>query len=197
MKAKYVFFDFETDGIGRVPMQRAIQLAWIVTDEGFKTIKEKSYYVTNDPKRIKICTKFHGEEVCKQMTSNCYEMSGVLTEFLNDVFMAYKNDGRLVAHNIEFDLTILCRECEACGINLVKSKIDKLCECTMKKSWFIKKKNLRLEDLHKTLHGGGEIDLKGGRLHEALTDTRVLLACYKKLHEGHDMLATARKLISD
>ena len=35
MYSKYLIFDFETTGIGDFSKQRAIQLAWIMTDINF------------------------------------------------------------------------------------------------------------------------------------------------------------------
>ena len=37
---KYLFFDFETSGIGDFKKQKAIQLAWVIADHNFNKISE-------------------------------------------------------------------------------------------------------------------------------------------------------------
>ena len=54
---KYLFFDFETSGIGNFKKQKAIQLAWVIADHNFNKMSEPfSFYfndITNDGSYIK------------------------------------------------------------------------------------------------------------------------------------------------
>ena len=50
---KYLFFDFETSGIGNFKKQKAIQLAWVIADHNFNKMIHyfiifPSFYLCNE-----------------------------------------------------------------------------------------------------------------------------------------------------
>ena len=117
----HVFFDFETTGIGKFTEQQAIQLCWIVTDLNCKILHTYSYYIKGN---TELNTDFH-----KHLTLDILEKKGkdlkfVISEFLIDILKI--ETGKLVAHNISFDLRILDNEIKRCGLDFDIYSLEKI-----------------------------------------------------------------------
>ena len=91
--------------------------------------------------------------------------------------------GLLVAHNIEFDETIISVECIRNFYNNSFKDIRTPRYCTMKRSIKRFKKWLRLEKLHENLF---KESLQN--LHNSLNDVYVCLRCFVKLYFNKDIL---------
>jgi len=183
----YLFFDFETTGIGDIRNQRAIQLAWIVSDCNFNILSQNSYYIKGNKE---INTNFHKNLTIEFIEKNGYELEFVLTEFDKDITSIFSNNGYFIAHNISFDSHILFNEIRACDYvsSISENDFNDKSICTMKKTVNICKlpsksggwKYPKLIELYRFLYGH-EPD---GVLHEASMDTNVLYNCYKRLTEN-------------
>ena len=115
---KYIFFDFETTGLGKpVNNQQAIELSWITTDENLHIIQEHDKFFQNN-KEINL--KFHGESVMEHIKNTKFTRKQILNLFLDDIQMMKQNNGLLVAHNLKFDIKILENECKSENIERFK-----------------------------------------------------------------------------
>ena len=177
----YIFFDFETTGIGQFTKQRAIQLCWIVTDNDLNITRTQSHYIKGNKE---LNTDFHKHLTLDILEEKGKELQWVLEQFVNDI----KNlgDGKLVAHNISFDARILDNELKNCEIPFDIYSIKNKFFCTMKNSTHLTKikrshaggyKYPKLVELYVFFYSK-EPSLQ---LHDAENDTIVLLDCYKKL----------------
>ena len=93
------------------------------------------------------------------------------------------NSDLLVAHNIEFDETIISVECLRNFYNNSFKDIKTPRYCTMRKSIKRYKKWLKLELLHEKL-----FKQKLQNLHNSLNDVYVCLRCFIKLYFNKDLL---------
>ena len=181
MYSKYLIFDFETTGIGDFSKQRAIQLAWIMTDINFNILDEKVYYIKGIEK---INTNFH-----KNITIDLLEKSGlhlkyVIIYFLNKIHEIFNNNGKIISHNISFDVNILNNEMRNLGMNYLdlskytyctKKNTVNLCKILMKnKNYF---KYQKLSELYYFLFKKKPVL----ELHDAMNDTKILYECCKEL----------------
>ena len=177
----YIFFDFETTGIGDFTKQRAIQLCWIVTDNDLNIVRTESHYIKGNKE---LNTDFHKHLTLDILEEKGKELQWVLEKFVNDI----KNlgEGKLVAHNISFDARILDNELKHCEIPFDIYSIKDKFFCTMKNSTHLTKikrshaggyKYPKLVELYVFFYSK-EPSLQ---LHDAENDTIVLLDCYKKL----------------
>ena len=64
----YIFFDFETTGIGEFSKQQAIQLCWIVTGNDLNILQTESYYIKGN---TELNMNFH-----KHLTLDILEKEG-------------------------------------------------------------------------------------------------------------------------
>ena len=107
----YLVFDFETTGISDnlnpIHTQRAIQLAWQELDTNTSPIASKSYYISGNPH---INTNFHTNLSVEFLDTHGSDVKSVLAEFMNDLKTVAEHSGVLVAHNIDFDFTVLTNE---------------------------------------------------------------------------------------
>ena len=186
LDAKYVFFDFETTGCGSICTQRAIQLAWFVTNENFDILKSSSYYFSGIKE---INTAFHGEKVAESVKNSKNDNKSIMSEFIKDTTDVSRNNGFLIAHNISFDLRVLQNECNRINIDYNIENITPV--CTMKKSRMfcnIKKeskyrndtfyiKNPTLCELYSKCFD----EAPSIHLHEAMNDVKILYECYQFL----------------
>ena len=102
---KYLFFDFETSGIGDFKKQKAIQLAWVVVDSNFNKYSDILSFYFNDVKDIN--TGFHKNLTVQKIKKICVSPKYILNNFLKDCTEVIKSNGLIVAHNVNFDFTIL------------------------------------------------------------------------------------------
>lgn len=173
-----LFFDTETTGTSS--NDRVVQLAWLVLDSGFKEVIAHDYIIYPDGFEIPVyVTKIHGistERACREGRS----LGSVLDLFIKDV----NNASYIVAHNLNFDLRMICSELNRinCDINwpLKRRQI-----CTMKSSRDFcalpKKsgngyKNPKLAELYEKLFDEGLLNA-----HDALVDTRACARAFVEL----------------
>jgi len=97
-------------------LARIIQIAWVIGEcRRDSEVTSKCFLVK--PKGFQVeqkATKFHGisHEIAETQGRN---LKDVLSEFMTDVTQAYKDNGIIVAHQIEFDAGIIYQELGRCG----------------------------------------------------------------------------------
>ena len=193
----YLFFDFETDGIGRpITKQNAIEIAWITTDQYFNETSRHVYYFDSVQK---VNCSFHGEDIIYQLENNATSRRDILLLFLSEINKVLTNKGNVIAHNIEFDLKILLNECEKEQLKLNKDKLRQLYEkkiCTMQ--WFAEEKCLCNKQKHKLeeVYAYFYHEKPSLRLHEALNDVIVLKDCFQSLVQLKHINTLAHQLQS-
>lgn len=189
----HVFFDFETTGIGKFTQQRAIQLCWIVTDLDCKILHTYSYYIKGN---TELNTEFHKHLTLDLLEKEGRELKWVISRFLTNIKQI--TTGKLVAHNISFDLRILDNEIKRCAIDFDIYSLEKIFFCTMKRSTNLTKikrshaggyKYPKLCELYEYFYGK-QPELQ---LHDAKNDTIVLVDCYRKLMEYNTQQENSRK----
>lgn len=191
---KILVFDVETTGL---PKKRKaslddldnwpyiVQLSWVVYDVLEGSIESINDSVIKLPEGISVpmeSTKVHGISN-EMMLANGVDIKKQLRYFLTDA----ANSDLLVAHNIEFDETIISVECIRNFYNNSFNDIKTSRYCTMKKSIKRWKKWLKLEILHEKL-----FDQKLKNLHNSLNDVYVCLRCFIKLYFNKDLLNNNR-----
>jgi DNA polymerase III alpha subunit (gram-positive type) len=183
--SSYLFFDFETTGIGKFSKQKPIQLAWLVCNEEMCIQKQENYYIKGNNE---LNTDFHKNLTLEFLEKNGYELELVLTKFLKDIasILNSPEKGFIFAHNISFDRNILINSFSDCGLsNLFDiSEFDKKSFCTMKFGKDLCKipvgkiyKYPKLVELYVFLFDNPPVEV----LHEAMGDVIVLFNCVKKL----------------
>jgi DNA polymerase III epsilon subunit-like protein len=173
----YIFFDTETNALGRMSnpvTQTLMQLAWVVTDQsgsiqGMNTRLVKGALCVG-PKSPHGLTPAYVDE-------NGDDAQEVIRDFLEDCETIVEGGGRVVAHNVDFDVGVLEH---ALGHEL-PPHIKKGMFCTMKDARVIKHCGTRrypsLSGVYKTLFGQDPTET----LHDALGDTHVLRKNFHKL----------------
>lgn len=113
----YLIFDFETTGICSTrnvfTSQRPIELAWQMISDNNKVLSTSTYYISGNPS---IDTEFHKHLTVEYLNRHGSSSRKVIELFMKDVATIMQNNGKFVAHNIEFDYTILKNELEHLGI---------------------------------------------------------------------------------
>jgi len=193
---KILIFDTETTGL---PKRRnanpeetylfpyVVQLSWMVFNTGNNKLEKLKDKIIRLPKNIRIppsATEIHGITQERMMMEG-EPMDKVLDDFMRDV----SSCTYLVAHNIEFDKTMIDVECFRHKFRKKLSECRKMEYCTMKKGIkicnimkinpYTKKKEPKwpkLIELHKVLFN---TDPKN--LHNALIDILVCFRCFYKM----------------
>lgn len=187
---KILVFDVETTGLPK--KRRAslddldnwpyiVQLSWVVYDVMGGCIESINDAVIKLPDGISVpieSTNIHGISN-DMMLVNGVDIKKQLWYFLKDA----ANSDLVVAHNIEFDETIISVECIRNFHNNSFKDIKTPRYCTMKKSIKRWRKWLKLEILHEKL-----FDQKLKNLHNSLNDVYVCLRCFIKLYFNKDLL---------
>lgn len=185
--AKYLFFDYETSGIGDFKKQKAIQLAWLLCDENFNKLGNIYSFYFDDVKKIN--TKFHKNLTVNNIKKIAVPSKFILDNFLNDCNIIMRNNGLIIAHNISFDYRILKNECEIQKIDYHFDIMKNHLFCTMKsttklcniKSHGGQNKYPKLIELYQFLHN----EIPELELHEASNDVEVLYRCFAKLSKKY------------
>ena len=181
MYPKNLIFDFETDGIGDFRTQRAIQLAWIITDSEYNILDEKVYFIKGVKK---INTDFHKHITVELLNKKGLDLENVIIFFLDKIHKIINNKGKIIAHNASFDVNILKNEIKHLGfpqidlsnyIYCTKKNTVNLCKLPIKGKHYYKFP--KLIELYFHLFGKNP-DI---RLHDALNDTKILYECCKEL----------------
>lgn len=202
---KILVIDCETNGLpldwGKPAKEvdnwpRIIQYAWELFDETGKTIKQASYLIKPNgwviPDKEHFMAQGHSEpEAIKQAkfwTDHGYEtgindligepIEKVLTEWVED----YNQADLLLAHNLNFDKSVVSAELIRAGIR-VKGNIPGFCTklegeeiCKLPSQYPGKYKWPRLEELYRHLFGK---DFEGA--HDALCDIIACKECYLEI----------------
>ena len=189
-----LFFDVETTGLPprkanpetyeQYNSCRVISIAWVLRDK--KTVYSQRYAVT-DPgiPDEKIGAEFvHG--ISREIVDAYGEdISVVLTNFVKDMTRSDK----IVAHNLEFDKSVLSAELFRIGlVDEARRLMNFKNLCTMKSTTNLVKipnaygsfKWPKLEELYKFLFGH-----VFENAHHAMCDVDALVACYYRLVERH------------
>ena len=183
----YLFFDTETTGVPRnynAPVTdtnnwpRLVQLGWIVTDE-FGHIQKRCYRIIRPDGFIipAEASAVHGISTERALREG-YDLSSVLRDFYADLSTA----GRVIGHNVDFDIHIVGSELYRKGMSY-QTLTNKSLTCTMKQStnycaipgnygykW------PRLEELHRKLLGRS---FAGA--HDAMSDIQATMECFFEL----------------
>ena len=177
---KFIFFDTETDAIGRMSKpvtQTLMQLAWIVTDA------DGTVLATHD-RLVKGATRV-GRYAPHDLTpshvnANGEDASVVVDAFLGDARVVVANGGHLVAHNADFDIGVLEHA------HTLDPDLKSATFCTMKATEIMSyvgrrtprgMKYPKLSELFIKLFNRKPTET----LHDALGDTNVLRKCFHEL----------------
>lgn len=191
---RILVFDVETTGLPKkrnAPLDDfenwpyIVQLSWVVYDVLEGGIESINDSVITLPENVLIPTEstaVHGitNEI---MINQGKDLKKELRYFLKDCV----NSDLLVAHNIEFDETIISVECMRNFYNNSFKDIKTPRYCTMRKAIKRYKKWLKLELLHEKL-----FEQKLQNLHNSLNDVYVCLRCFIKLYFNKDVLTNMR-----
>tara|TARA_B100001063_G_C16693496_1_gene518393 strand:- start:558 stop:1214 length:657 start_codon:yes stop_codon:yes gene_type:complete len=213
---KVIVFDTETTGLlpSRFPRMSStidkfphiVQLSYVVYDTETHKIVHEQDDIIRLPDEVEIPEEsiaIHG--ITKQLSKN----RGIHIESALEIFSLYVKQCKcVVAHNIDFDMTMIDVECIRTGINYPLTS-EKIYYCTMNKTKdmcnivrkyrsvgpngilrmesYIKKPSLN--ELHLHLFKRSP---KG--LHDALIDVRVCLRCFLKVVYDIDYEFSAAKL---
>lgn len=189
---RYLFFDTETTGLPKdykvhwVDVDnwpRVVQLAWILTDDNGSVIEQDCSIIL--PKGYTIPDgMIHG------ITQHQAEAYGELSELVFAKFQSVSEGANfVVAHNIGFDLPVVCAEFVRNGTDGFAadfSLIPRLCTqqigtdfCKLPNPYgYSNYKWPKLTELHQALFGEG---FEGA--HDALADIQATARCFFKLKE--------------
>ena len=119
MAKKYLFFYTLTTGVDRFN-DRIVQISWILTDDQDNELSAESYIIKPDgyeiPARV---SAIHGIT-----TERAMEEGLPLDEVMNAFEFDWKRADAIVAHNIGFDLSFVCREAENAGLSLADKPVQ-------------------------------------------------------------------------
>lgn len=148
---------------------RIVSIAFISPDgfENYSIIKPNDFKINN--------SHFH-----KITQKKALEKGKTLKDFFsNELFLKIKNSDFILGHNIHFDINVLLSELYRQGLFSIYSMLEKKrVECSMElgKNYYNLQKSPKLTDLYFTLF---QSPFKGS--HNALSDAKACLACYKKM----------------
>lgn len=180
---QYIIFDFETSGLGNFKTQKAIQLAWTIVNHDYQQTSAPFSFYFNDVSKIN--TDFHTNLTVNKIKKLGVDPTFILNHFLKDCSEVIKNNGLIIAHNIDFDFNILKNECFKQKIDFPFDIMQSHLFCTMKTTTKLCKikthaglnKYPKLIELYKFLHN----TIPQLKLHEASNDVEVLYRCFKTL----------------
>lgn len=190
----YLFFDTETNGLPadyNAPITdsanwpQILQLAWVLTDESGKELASANDLIAPNSSDFRLdagAAAVHGITL-ERLNEEGIWISAALLAFGEAVRQA----GALVAHNIDFDASIICAELHRQGYAYTPETMGHGAQmiCTMKKSAaFVGIRTSRgykwpnLGQLHQKLFNEG---FDGA--HDAMNDVRALMRCFFALTE--------------
>jgi DNA polymerase III epsilon subunit-like protein len=178
---KFLFFDTETDALGRMSApvtQTLMQLAWVVTDADGDVLVTQNRLVQGATRVGKYAP--HGITP-QHVAAHGDPPAVVLADFIRDAKDVTAAGGRLVAHNAGFDVGVL----EHAGADLEALKPAVFCTIKdMSIMTYIGARTARgslkypkLSEVFVKLFGQDP----GETLHDALGDTHVLRKCFHEL----------------
>ena len=181
-----IVFDVETTGL---PKRRnrpftefdnwphIVQLSWIVYNSGkIESINDHIIKIPDDEVIPEVCVNIHGitNEIMRRDGENIVD---VLMEFKRDL----SNSKIMVAHNLEFDTSII-------SVELLRNNLRNAMYfyrgekyCTMRKTKHLFKRWPKLINLHKTF-----FKTTPTQLHNSLIDVYVCFRCFCFHYYGYD-----------
>lgn len=185
-----LIFDVETTGLPKRKKAEIsdfdnwphiVQISWLVFNVTNGKIISINDHITRLQEGIKIpeaSTKVHGitNEIMKEKGENIID---ILMKFNNDLMESQV----IVAHNIDFDETIIGVESLRWLDYNIFDNYKNHKYCTMRRSRKIKKKWMKLVNLHEYL-----FNTVPQNLHNSLIDVFVCFRCFCKLHYNFDPL---------
>ena len=168
-----IFIDTETTGLLHENC-RIVSICWIVCQHD--KIIDQSYFLVK-PDGFKIpakSTAIHGITQTEAENKG-YSVKLILTKFEK----ALESCKSIVAHNVDFDVAVILKECQLYNLSSLSELIDnRHAICTMRKGMEVmnKKKWPKLADLYAYLYGEPITNA-----HNALSDTLHCLKCYLKM----------------
>ena len=185
-----VVFDVETTGL---PKKRnrpftefdnwpyIVQMSWLVYDSNKQEIESINDYIVKLPDNVTIprdSVKIHGI-TNKKMRERGENILDVLMEFKRDI----SNSSVLVAHNLDFDTSIV-------SVELLRNNLRNAIYyyrgekyCTMKKTKHLFRRWPKLMELHKKF-----FNKIPKNLHNSLIDVYVCFRCFCQHYYGYDPL---------
>jgi len=203
---KVLVFDTETTNIlpRDVPVMRKflgvyphiVQLSFILYDTDIHEVVESHDYVVKIPDHVELSQEsidIHG------IDREIMDVRGVdITEALSAFKKCYLCCGKIVAHNIKFDTTMITVESMRNSMKAIINIIDprRKCYCTMSNSIDMcniivtnehgsYKKFPRQIELHRLLFGD---TINEEKLHNSFIDILVCLRCYMMMEHKQDVL---------
>ncbi len=189
---KYLFFDTETTGLptNHGPASKyenvwpfPVSIAWILADEGGVILNSEYHIIKPDGWDIPAeSTTIH------KITTTMATRYGIDLRTVMDRFMWYVNESDVVvAHNLHFDQNVVNNVLKwRLGKTVMIEDYNKRMFCTMVNGREIvgipgktpgKFKNAKLSEMYKQTFGCEPT----GMLHNAMTDTTVLMQCFFKI----------------
>lgn len=182
-----IVFDVETTGLPRggdwknnmhFNTCRLVSIGWEVIDMGKKEVLEKKHFYAK-PKNFVIpenARNIHG--ISTEMARNLGEnIEKILQHFISDI-IKYNVD-TIIAHNINFDMNVLCNELNRLGflrtLNRIR-RLEKVCTMKVGRQKMKLKKNPKLCDLYTML-----TSKTMEKQHAADADTRACTECFFNL----------------
>lgn len=199
---KYLFFDTETTGlpIDRSPATKTdgiwpniVSIAWILADDD-STILHSEYNIVK-PKGWIIPEESIAIHKINQTTAEKY---GIELKTVIDRFLWYVNEcDVIVAHNLYFDKNVINNALKwQLGRSLMLDDYKKRMFCTMQNGRPLvgipsktagKFKSPKLSEMYKEVFGVEP----SGTLHNAMTDTQILMECFYKIWGKLDVVVNS------
>ena len=199
---KYLIFDIETTGLitrndktNKKEYPYIVQLSWILYNGESRIVEKEEDHIIRLPEYVLIpkkCELIHGI-TNRRMRAEGKNVKRVLNKFYRDLY----DSNMLVAHNIDFDLSVIYEEYKRNEFYWALKKLREIPRyCTMYMSRNVCKiekknslsgekyyKNPKLIELHDFLY-----KTKPNNLHNSLIDVWVCWRCFCSLHLGYDLI---------
>lgn len=130
---RFLFIDTETTGLPKIRdasykdtsnWPRLVQIAWILSDEEFNILSEKSYIIKPSFSIPPSASAIH-----RITTEIALEQGKPLEYVLNILQDEISSCTNIVAHNLQYDLNVIA--CEFYRLNITCALLDKQQTCTM------------------------------------------------------------------
>ncbi len=174
----HIIIDIETDGlIKNKKFPTILQIAWVVLNDNSEVIRKRSFLINHSVNRDKIVYSNLDISLLKTIGKDVVE---VLNLFMSDIECC----DIIVAHNLDFDLSIIKHHLKINNLRQFPKKIKQF--CTMEKGKNICKltnnrgyKYPKLTELYMHL-----FEFEITQLHNAEYDVLIATRCYRKI-SGH------------
>ena len=184
----FIVLDIETNGAGtiRPPVQRPLEIAWVVCNNKGEIIKRTRRFVSGVEYIHPKAKEIHGYDM-DYVNTHGRSMKEIFEELEKDVC----NVDLVVGHNIDFDVGCICNQDRLMNLNGGPSLIPGLRSvplfCTMRHGTELCRlpawhggKGYKWPKLCELARHAG-VDFDADKLHGALYDVDITLACYRKL----------------